>query len=429
MAMKRPKSKRKAKPKGKLKKNAKLAKRARAPELEPVTRLVLNQGNGHPPASLVEVQVALENSAPVAEIPEEIEDTVGSIVLPVEVETPVEIQKEIEQSTNPIEEAPPAAQPFHSSEPAGLPVPRADPDLIPSRSEQPVTPFEMEVEIVDSAVPAATPIKDAPPARAPEIELIAAESANAVGVRQETEIPTIPIAMPVGTEEVAGEAKGADRRTHPRYAFSAGIEVVDAGSGARINTRVRDLSERGCYANTPNPFELGTVADLRITKGDKSFVARARVVYNQPGKGMGLMFTGVDPLQAGTLETWIAESRETVWLATNRRRSQRVLMELPVRVSGKTGAASRFEEETHTITINAHGGLVALAARVTRGQRLTLMNVRTKASLECVIVHVDKFTGGKLQVGVEFMLPDPTFWRVAFPPKDWTPRHPDAKSG
>jgi hypothetical protein len=31
-------------------------------------------------------------------------------------------------------------------------------------------------------------------------------------------------------------------------------------------------------------------------------------------------------------------------------------------------------------------------------------------------------------VGVEFMLPNPIFWHVAFPPKDWTPRHPDAKS-
>jgi len=45
------------------------------------------------------------------------------------------------------------------------------------------------------------------------------------------------------------------------------------------------------------------------------------------------------------------------------------------------------------------------------------------------VVHVDRFPGEQTQVGVEFMLPNPTFWRVAFPPKDWTPRHPDAKSG
>jgi len=33
-----------------------------------------------------------------------------------------------------------------------------------------------------------------------------------------------------------------------------------------------------------------------------------------------------------------------------------------------------------------------------------------------------------MKVGVEFLLPNPTFWHVAFPPRDWTPRHPDAKS-
>jgi hypothetical protein len=66
---------------------------------------------------------------------------------------------------------------------------------------------------------------------------------------------------------------------------------------------------------------------------------------------------------------------------------------------------------------------------VYRGQRFTLSNVQTKASLECVVAHVDKIPGEQTRVGVEFMLPNQTFWRVAFPPKDWTPRHPDAKTG
>src|SRR5690348_528871 len=36
---------------------------------------------------------------------------------------------------------------------------------------------------------------------------------------------------------------GADRRTHPRYEFTAAVEVVAAESGARIETRIRDLSQ------------------------------------------------------------------------------------------------------------------------------------------------------------------------------------------
>ena len=76
--------------------------------------------------------------------------------------------------------------------------------------------------------------------------------------------------------------------------------------------------------------EVGTATDVRIAKGVASFAARARVVSNQPGKGMGLMFTAVEPEHLGTLGMWISESRETSWLAANRRRSQRVLMKIPV---------------------------------------------------------------------------------------------------
>src|SRR5713226_820276 len=221
---------------------------------------------------------------------------------------------------------------------------------------------------------------------------------------------------------------GADRRIHPRYEFTAAAEVVPAESGARMETRVRDLSQQGCYVDTSDALPLGTVTDVRITKGAQRFEARARVVYSRATKGMGLVFTAIEPERLRTLDTWLAESRETSWLAANRRRSQRVLMTIPVRVSGKSGAGSPFEEDTHTRAISAHGALILVSAQVNRGQRLTLSNVQAKAALECVVAHVDRRQRDQPQVGVEFMLPNPMFWHVAFPPKDWTPRHPDAKS-
>src|SRR6266446_1003235 len=92
---------------------------------------------------------------------------------------------------------------------------------------------------------------------------------------------------PAGTSAAAA---GADRRIHPRYEFVAAVEVVAAESGARIETRVRDLSQQGCYVDTNNPLPLGTVTDVRITKGAQLFEARARVVYSRASKGMGLVF-------------------------------------------------------------------------------------------------------------------------------------------
>jgi len=277
--------------------------------------------------------------------------------------------------------------------------------MIHGDTEQPASPVAIQVELENLASP--------------------------VNLPDETENPTSPVVESADTAEPGPDSAartGAERRTHPRYAFVAAVEVVADDPGARLKTRVRDLSQQGCYVDTDNPFALGTATDVRITKGVESFEARARVVYNQPGKGMGLMFTAVEPEQLGTLNTWIAESREISWLAANRRRSQRVLMKIPVRVSGQAGAASLFEEDTHTLAISAHGALIVVAVPVYRGQRFTLSNVQTNAALECVVVHVDKVPGEQTQVGVEFMLPNPTFWRVAFPPKDWTPRHPDAKS-
>src|SRR6266849_9863982 len=183
---------------------------------------------------------------------------------------------------------------------------------------------------------------------------------------------------------------GADRRIHPRYEFTAAVELVAAESGARMETRVRDLSQQGCYVDTSDALPLGTVTDVRITKGAQLFEARARVVYSRASKGMGLMFAAIEPEQLRILETWLVESRETSWLAANRRRSQRVLVTIPVRVSGQAGAGSPFQEDTHTRAVSAHGALILMSTQVYRGQRLTLANVQTKASLECVVAHIDK---------------------------------------
>jgi hypothetical protein len=289
---------------------------------------------------------------------------------------------------------------------------------IQGETEELASILEIQVEIENSASPA-------------EIRDATGNPTGPLGIYDGTEIPIIPVAIPADTEKPAPHSAlpaGVDRRAHPRYAFSAAIEVVAPELGARIKSQVRDLSQQGCYVDTSKPLALGTATDVRITKGATAFEARARVVFNQTAKGMGLMFIAVEPAQLRTLDTWIAESRESSWRAANRRRSQRVLMNVPVRVSGQAVDGAAFEERTHTLSISAHGALIVVAAPAHRGQRFILSNMQTKAALECVVVHLEQLPGEPTQVGVEFMLPNPAFWRVAFPPKDWTPRHPDAKS-
>jgi hypothetical protein len=111
-----------------------------------------------------------------------------------------------------------------------------------------------------------------------------------------------------------------------------------------------------------------------------------------------------------------------------RRRSQRVLMQVGVRVSGTDAQGRNFHEETSTLAINAHGALVLLEARITSGSLLNLLHNRTREEQECQVVFLGPVRGNKAEIGLEFSDPRPQFWRVAFPPEDWTHKSPEART-
>jgi hypothetical protein len=102
-----------------------------------------------------------------------------------------------------------------------------------------------------------------------------------------------------------------------------------------------------------------------------------------------------------------------------RRRSMRVLLSVPILVSGKTANNQDFKEETRTLVVNAHGALIALAAQVAAQQNVTLSNKATQQSIDCRVVHLGSAQGGKTQVGLEFVKPSGKFWQIDFPPDDW----------
>jgi hypothetical protein len=110
-----------------------------------------------------------------------------------------------------------------------------------------------------------------------------------------------------------------------------------------------------------------------------------------------------------------------------RRRSQRVLVQVGVMVSGVDGLSRKFEEETETLAINAHGALVLLAAPVATGLKVVLKHNKTQEEQECAVVFLGPQKGSKAEVGLEFCTARPAFWRVTFPPEDWTSHHPEAR--
>ncbi|MDE3170947.1 MAG: PilZ domain-containing protein [Acidobacteriota bacterium] len=101
------------------------------------------------------------------------------------------------------------------------------------------------------------------------------------------------------------------------------------------------------------------------------------------------------------------------------RRSERVLIDMPIVVRGESGARP-FQEETFTVTISAHGALLMLEADVTLGQKLTVMNPKTTDQQEARVAYKGAIHAGLAQVAVEFAKPSPEFWQMDSPPANWT---------
>jgi hypothetical protein len=100
------------------------------------------------------------------------------------------------------------------------------------------------------------------------------------------------------------------QRCEPRYPFIASAELLEENSGARMNSRISDLSLNGCYVDTVNPLPGGTLVHLRIFTETHSFEAPATVVHSQAFMGMGMKFREVQPQFEEVLRLWLPESPE-----------------------------------------------------------------------------------------------------------------------
>jgi hypothetical protein len=98
----------------------------------------------------------------------------------------------------------------------------------------------------------------------------------------------------------------ADRRSAPRFAFVAPVEMVDPITKTRASGQIIEISQHGCFAEVPNPPTIGSVIQLRI-QNVGAFETWARVVHNRSGIGLGLRFIDTAPDQARLLTVWLEE--------------------------------------------------------------------------------------------------------------------------
>jgi len=105
-----------------------------------------------------------------------------------------------------------------------------------------------------------------------------------------------------------------------------------------------------------------------------------------------------------------------------KRRTERILLRIPVEVQGTGADGKPFREKTFTVAINRHGARIALNADVNPESRVTVTNLQNQ--LACpfrVVARVGKSLSEAPEWGMECLEPGLNFWGIFFPEKSQTP--------
>ena len=99
--------------------------------------------------------------------------------------------------------------------------------------------------------------------------------------------------------------------------------------------------------------------------------------------------------------------------AEERRRAQRVLLKIPVKVQ-VIGTPKELDGTTHTVS--ASGAMLIVKDPLTEGTKVMVENPKTQLKVEARVVRPPQMSHEGSLVPVEFTSPSPNFWGIFFPP-------------
>jgi len=100
------------------------------------------------------------------------------------------------------------------------------------------------------------------------------------------------------------------------------------------------------------------------------------------------------------------------------RKSERVLLKIPIRVEGRDDLGKAFEETTFTLVVNRSGGLIAVSHLLKLGETIKITNLRTQISCSFEVVRRAALSlSGNPEWGVKCLAPEAEIWGVHFPPR------------
>lgn len=99
------------------------------------------------------------------------------------------------------------------------------------------------------------------------------------------------------------------------------------------------------------------------------------------------------------------------------RRSERVLISIPIRVMGSDISGESFTEDTQTIVVNQAGARIALQHRVAADDALRIVNLENYNEADFRVVGPTRLSGTEVaEWGVECTEPGRNVWGIALPP-------------
>lgn len=101
---------------------------------------------------------------------------------------------------------------------------------------------------------------------------------------------------------------------------------------------------------------------------------------------------------------------------SDRRRSTRVLLVIPVEVAWTSKDGLQVQEHAETEVVSQHGALLRMGTRLAPGTQLDLRRPNTGHASKAKVVGVgNPSSDGLARVAVELTSPSDSFWGVSFP--------------
>jgi hypothetical protein len=102
--------------------------------------------------------------------------------------------------------------------------------------------------------------------------------------------------------------------------------------------------------------------------------------------------------------------------AESQRRSDRVIIKMPVRVSAVDVSGQKFSEQGHTLAISRHGATIALNRKLTPGLPLTICPAMSKRESSALVMGQMGGQSGVYVYGIALLEPNVDLWGIQFPP-------------